>query len=139
MRAIFLTGGTGVVGNAIARALLATAGTRLALLLRGRSDQEVQERLQTLLRFWKLPLGEVSDRVDALRGDASLPRFGLDPSRFQRVAAECSRIIHCAALVRMNLSLADARASAVSAAENVLELAGASRRFGRLEKVEFLS
>ena len=139
MSAIFLTGGAGVVGSAIARTLLATAGTRLALLLRGRSDKEVQERLQTLLQVWDLPIAEVSDRVDALRGDTSLPRFGLDPNRFQRVAVECSRIIHCAALVRMNLPLADARASAVSAAENVLELACASRRFGRLEKVEFLS
>jgi thioester reductase-like protein len=139
MSAFFLTGGTGVVGSTIARALLASSTDRLTLLLRGRSDEEVQERLKTLLRFWNLPPMEVSDRVRALRGDTSLPRFGLDPNRFQRVAAECSRIIHCAALVRMNLPLADARTSAVSAAENVLELAGASRRFGRLEKIEFLS
>ena len=139
MSAFFLTGGTGVVGNTIARALLASPTDRLTLLLRGGSDEEVQERLKTLLRFWNLPSMEVSDRVRALRGDTSLPRFGLNSSRFERVAAECSRIIHCAALVRMNLPLADARASAVSAAENVLELAGASRRFGRLEKIEFLS
>jgi thioester reductase-like protein len=139
MSLIFITGGTGVVGNAIARNLLATPGTRVALLLRGRSDEEVQARLQTLLRFWKLPLTQVSDRVEALRGDTSLPRFGLDLNRFQRVAAESNRIIHCAALVRMNLPLTDARGSAVSAAENVLELADTSRRYGGLEKVEFLS
>jgi len=139
MNAVFLTGGTGVVGSAIARTLLATPGTRLTLLLRGQSDQEVQERLETLRRFWNLPVAQVTDRVEALRGDTSLPRFGLEPNRFERVAAECTRIIHCAALVRMNLPLADARASAVSAAENVLELARASRRFRLLQKVEFLS
>jgi nucleoside-diphosphate-sugar epimerase len=139
MSAIFLTGGTGVVGSMIGRNLLATPGTQLTLLLRGRSDSEVQERLQTLFRFWNLPLAQVSCRVEAVRGDTSLPRFGLDPNCFQRVAAECSRIIHCAALVRMNLPLANARESAVSAAETVLELADASKRSGRLEKVEYLS
>ena len=139
MSAIFLTGGTGVVGSTVARTLLATPGTRLTLLLRGESDEEVNERLRSLQRFWNMPLTQVTDRVEALRGDTSLPRFGLDAKRFERVAAECTRIIHCAALVRMNLPLAEARASAVKAAENVLELAHASRRAGDFEKVEFLS
>ena len=139
MSAVFLTGGTGVVGSAIARRLLEDRETRVVLLIRARTDQDAQERLQGLLRFWKLPDARVAANIEIARGDASLPRFGLERERFQRVAGECTRIIHCAALVRMNLPLADARASAVSAAENVLELARASRRAGRLEKVEFLS
>ena len=139
MSTIFLTGGTGVVGSAIARALLEKPGVRLKLLTRGRSDEEVRERLRALGRFWNLPNAQVAARVEAVRGDTSLPRFGLDPTRFAQIAAECTRIIHCAALVRMNLPLVQARASAVGAAENVLELARSSRREGLLEKVEFLS
>ena len=139
MSVVFLTGGTGVVGSAIARAILERSSARVILLLRGRSDDEVLERLQTLLAYWKLPEADLAARLEVARGDTSLPLFGLDPERFQRIAAECTRVIHCAALVRMNLPLIEARASAVNAAENVLELARASRRAGRLVKVEFLS
>jgi len=109
------------------------------LLLRGQSDQEAQERLEALQAFWQLPLTRLSGRVEALRGDTSLPQFGLDSRCFERVASDCSHVVHCAALVRMNLPLAEARASSVSGAENVIELARLSRRLGRLEKVEFLS
>jgi len=136
---IFLTGGTGVVGSAIARALLEDPGLRLKLLIRGRSDADVHERLQPLARFWNLTETQVAARVVAVRGDTSLPRFGLDSTPFAQIAAECTRIIHCAALVRMNLPLAEARASAVGAAENILELVRLSKRTGLLQKVEFLS
>jgi thioester reductase-like protein len=136
---VFLTGGTGVVGSAIARALLDEPEVHLELLLRGGSDAAVRERLQVLARYWNLPDARVADRVVAVRGDTSLPRFGLESARFQQIAAECTRIIHCAALVRMNLPLAQARASALDAADNVLQLARSSQRAGQLEKVEFLS
>ena len=119
MSVVFLTGGTGVVGSTIARTLLETSGLRLKLLTRGESDDNVRERLRSLAQFWKLSDSEVAARVEMVRGNTSLPRFGLDPTRFERIAAECARIIHCAAIVRMNLPLAEARAAAVSAAENV--------------------
>ena len=139
MTSVFLTGGTGVVGSAIARALLDVPSMRLQLLTRAHSDEEARERVRSLGGFWNLPDDHVSARVEAVRGDASLPRFGLEPDRFEQIAANTSRIVHCAALVRMNLPLAEARTSAVGAAENVLQLARASQRAGRLEKVEFLS
>lgn len=139
MNTTFLTGATGVVGSAIARALLENPDARLKLLIRGRSDEEVRERLRTLGRFWNLPDAEVAARAEAVRGDTSLPGFGLDRTQFAQTAAGCARIIHCAALVRMNLPLAEARSSAVAAAENILEFARASRRERILEKVEFLS
>jgi thioester reductase-like protein len=139
MSVYFLTGATGVVGSAIASVLLARPENRLAVLLRGDSDAEVQDRLRALGAFWKLPEADLQNRVEALRGDTSLPRFGLASERFERLAARCSRIVHCAALVRMNLPFAEARASAVGAAETVLELARATARTAGLEKVEFLS
>ena len=139
MSAVFLTGGTGVVGSTIARTLLETPGLRLKLLTRGESDDNVRERLRSLAQCWKLSDNEVAARVEMVRGNTSLPRFGLDPPRFEQIAAECARVIHCAAIVRMNLPLAEARAAAVSAAENILELARTAKRVGILEKVEFLS
>jgi thioester reductase-like protein len=139
MNKVFLTGGTGVVGSAVARALLDEPGVRIELLMRGRSDEDVLERLHLLWRYWNLADAQVTARVAAVRGDAALPRFGLDPAQFEQIAAECTRIIHCAASVRMNLPLAEARASALGAAANVLQLARLCQRTGHLEKVEILS
>ena len=84
MSTVFLTGGTGVVGSAIARTLLEQTDVRLSLLMRGQSDEDVRERLRMLGRFW--PEAEFSARAVAVRGDTSLPRFGLDP------ATECSHL-----------------------------------------------
>lgn len=134
MSAYFVTGGTGVVGSAIAERLLAE-GERVTLLIRAPSDAALAGRLDELARFWRLePTARA--RVSALRGDTTLPRFGLDEAGFGRLAAETTHIVHCAAIVKMTLPLDEARRSSVEAARNVLALARAS---GRLEKVEFLS
>ncbi len=139
MSTYFLTGGTGVVGSAIAERLLAGDPTnRVALLIRARSDAEAASRLDELVGFWGLG-PDARARVEGLRGDTTLPRFGLDEGTFARVAAECTHVVHCAAIVRMNLPLEEARRSAVEAAKNVVALARAARSRGRLEKVELLS
>jgi len=137
MSAYFVTGGTGVVGSAIAERLLAD-GDRVTLLLRARDDTELAGRLDELVRFWELG-PEARTRVDALRGDTTVPRFGLDEATFERVAAGCTHVVHCAAIVKMNLPLDEARRAAVDAARNVVALARAVKARGRLEKVEFLS
>jgi thioester reductase-like protein len=137
MNGYFVTGGTGVIGSAIAERLLAD-GERVTLLVRAQSEAELAGRLEALVRFWGLD-GAARARVGAVRGDTTLPRFGLDEAAYDRVAGECARIVHCAAIVKMTLPLAEARRSAVDAARNVLDLARAMRARGTLAKVEFLS
>jgi len=136
MNTYFVTGGTGVIGSAIAGRILAEPSTgRVTLLMRAQSDAELASRLDELLRFWALGPA-ARQRVAAVRGDTTLLRFGLDEGAFAKLAKECTRIVHCAAIVKMNLPLEEARRSAVAAAKNVIALARAA---GRLEKVEFLS
>jgi thioester reductase-like protein len=134
MSVYFLTGGTGVIGSAIAERLLAD-GDRVTLLIRAGSDAALAGRFDELARFWGLDAAARA-RAEAVRGDTTLPRFGLDESTYARIAAQCTHVVHCAAIVKMTLPLEEARGSAVEAARNVLALARASRR---LEKVEFLS
>jgi len=133
----FVTGGTGVIGSAIAERLLAE-GERVTLLVRARDDAGLAGRVDELAAFWGLDAAARA-RVGALRGDTTLPRFGLEPAAYDRVAGECGRIVHCAAIVKMTLPLAEARRAAVDAARNVLDLAHAMRARGTLAKVEFLS
>ena len=134
----FLTGGTGVVGGAIAQQLLEDPSCRLTLLIRAKSDGELAARRKELLITWEVPTG-VAERVGAVRGDTTQPRFGLSPQEFERLAAECTHVVHCAAIVKMNLPIEEARRSAVSAAKNVVALASLAHERGRLRKVEFMS
>ena len=139
MSEYFLTGATGVVGSAITRELLSLPDNRVTLLIRAGSDGELDSRLQTLFRFWEFDPVLVGNRVTVLRGDITLPQFGLQPDVFDSLAQRCSHIVHCAALVRMNLPLEEARKSALGAAANVVDLAQRSQRNGSLKKVEVLS
>jgi thioester reductase-like protein len=109
------------------------------MLVRGASEPEAQARVGALAAFWRLSEATVMRRVTVLRGDTTAPGFGLAADDYAHLAQSCTHIVHCAALVRMNLPLAQARASAVAAAQNVLDLARAAQRAGGLRKVEFVS
>lgn len=139
MNSYFITGATGVVGNEIAARLLASTDGRLVLLIRAPDDAAATARLDELAAYWGLEAAAVRARVDVLRGDAALPRFGLPPERHRELASSVTHIIHCAALVRMNLPLEVAVAASVRSAANVVELARAARASGQLRKIEFLS
>lgn len=139
MTAYFITGATGVVGNEIAARLLASTRYRLLLLIRAADDRQAAARLADLGGYWEVSPETLRERVEVIRGDTGLPRFGLTEPSFRKIAETATHIVHCAAMVRMNLPLDEARQSAVRGAENVVELAHACRRSGQLQKVEFLS
>lgn len=129
-----------MVGSAIVPLLLADPGTDVWLLIRADSDSALAGRIEKLLRFWGC---EDNDdqirRIHGLRGDAGLPRFGLDDAAYDDLAGRCTHIIHCAGTVRMNLALDQARRSAVGSAEQILDLARRIAQAGRLAKVDFVS
>ena len=140
MSTYFLTGATGAVGSAVVSVLLDEPDTEVRLLLRADSEAGLASRLQALVRFCGWP--DASDklaRLKAYRGDAALPRFGLQDAQYAELVGECSHVLHCAGTVRMNLPLEDARRSAVGSAHQVLGLARDLAAVGRLRKVEFVS
>jgi nucleoside-diphosphate-sugar epimerase len=93
-----------------------------------------------MLTFWEIPDGsETANRITALRGDVTLPRFGLDDDTYRRVASGTTHIVHSAAIVKMNLPLEEARHSAVSSVKAILELAEQCRSNGNLQKVDIVS
>jgi thioester reductase-like protein len=139
VRTYFITGATGVVGSAVLAALLKHSDTRFRLLIRAPSDEALDARLTALLGGLHHERHAGDGRVNGLRGDATLPRFGLDEATYQRLAAECTHVIHAAASVRMNLPLEAARTAAVTAAEQVLAFCDAGTRAGAFAKAEFVS
>lgn len=136
MNTYLVTGATGVVGSAITEALAARPDARMKLLIRADSPAKLQERVDGLIKFWGVDAAAVAPRVEGLIGDTSEPNLGLDDETYARVAAECTHVIHSAGAVRMNLSIEDARHSAVDGAKNIVAFARAARS---LQKVEFIS
>ncbi len=141
MKTYFVTGATGVVGSALVPLLLEDPDTSTWLLLRADSEAHLRERLEGLLSFWDFDPADTAlrARIHAVRGDASLPRFGLPADDFEALSGRCTHIVHCAGQVRMNLPMEDARRAAVDSARNIVQLAQSCQERGNLKKVEFVS
>lgn len=140
MLSYFITGATGVVGSAIVSELLRQDGSQLFLLIRAKDSMDLARRCEEMLRFWELaPDSKAAKRIFPLRGDITLSRFGLTPEEYQHLSRTATHIIHSAAIVKMTLPLEEARRSAVTSVQSILELAKACRDYGVLQKVDIVS
>jgi long-chain acyl-CoA synthetase len=64
-------------------------------------------------------------RVKAYPGDVSLPNLGLEPSAWQSLTAQTTRVIHSAATVRFDHTLEEARQINVEGTRRILDFAAA--------------
>jgi thioester reductase-like protein len=139
----FVTGATGAVGSALIPLLLEDKNNIIWIVIRGESDHQVKMRLDELISFWEMSQVQAEDarlRVIPLKGDTDLPMFDLPEAVYTKVVRECTHIIHCAGVVRMNLPIEEARKHAVMATENIVNLALACKAAGNpIKKIEFVS
>ena len=134
---VFITGASGFVG----KVWLAMALTRLPdigkiyVLLRGKG-RGVRERFERIVSETMCfrPLHEqhgaafsefVSERLEVVGGDVSLPGLGIDPAVARRLHRDVDLVINCAGLVDFNPDVRDAVASNVDGALRVAEFARA--------------
>lgn len=136
----FLTGATGTIGSALVPRLLQGQDAEVTLLIRAHDDGDLQARFDKMLVYWKLQPGSASAaRLRPLRGDITLPGFGLTAEAHARLAQETTHIIHCAASVKLNMPLAQAQATAVTPTRTVLALGRHGMKHGRLRKIDLVS
>lgn len=140
-KVVFLTGATGHVGRNLIPFLLASEDTSLLLLIRGKSDAEVEDRLNELLLSLASTINLSRDRrrVRAVRGDITRERLGLSESLYMALAQSVTHIIHSAATVRFRHPLAEAREINVEGTKKVMALARLAWERGRLKRVAHIS
>lgn len=139
---VLLTGVTGFLGREVLWHLLrrATPATRIYCLMRPESGASMAERLQAVLVPEGEPLpADARDRCEAVAGDIVDGNLITDPAQRQRLLGEVDRIIHCAATVRFDHPLEEARRINVDGTRHVLRFAGDVHTRGRLRRVDYFS
>lgn len=127
---ILVTGATGFLGTQLVRELLDRhPQIRLALLIRDTQGKSGQQRADSIVP------PEARLRVQVFSGDVGKPNCGLDASAYGFLSAETTRIIHCAATVRFDHSLDEARAINVEGTRRILDFAAGARKLRSLAYV----
>jgi thioester reductase-like protein len=141
MTCMLITGATGAVGSSLVPLCLQDDTTQVKLLLRSDSPNELAERVQGLVSFWRFHENDRHRlaRIEALAGDVRLPRWGLGQADYERLAGQATHIIHAAGNVRLNQPLDEARRTAVDSVYHAVEFMHECQRRGPFRKLEVVS
>lgn len=137
MEAIFLTGATGNIGSRITADLL-KKNKKLYLLIRGKNQEDSENRLKKIMDFWEVPKNKQKNAI-SLNGDITKNNLGLSPKEFKKISKEITHIIHCAANIKLILPLKEARNLHFNGTKNIIELAKTCKflkRFNYLSTME---
>ena len=121
---MFLTGATGFVGREILSRFLERDDRHVYALVRAGNDDEAAGRLPA------------HERLTAVAGDIEQRGLGLSDSTRERLSSEVGTVLHCAASVSFDLSLADSRSVNVEGTRRMLDFA---RSCPQLERFSYVS
>ncbi|MBU1707369.1 SDR family oxidoreductase [bacterium] len=134
---ILLTGATGYIGQHLLGTWLEKTDQRINLIVRSRHGISPVSRIEQSLReaCGSEAYARWSKRLQVFEGDVSQERLGLDTQSYKLLTGKVSKIIHCAAAARFDLSLEDARLTNVGGVKNMLTFAGECKEFQKLDYI----
>ncbi|HTG00280.1 MAG TPA: SDR family oxidoreductase [Nitrospirota bacterium] len=141
MQCTFITGGTGLLGVNIVKELLQHTSGKIVLLMRKVTVEKRTGLFRDLLAFnGDQPLDLLSlQRIEFVEGDVTLPRFGLKPTRWDRLVKEVDMVYHSAAVITLSGAEHETYSVNVQGTKNVLDFALACRERGVLDRVVHVS
>jgi nucleoside-diphosphate-sugar epimerase len=117
MNKVFITGGTGFLGNQLIQDLV-MQGRSLVLLCRNVQSRKVQERIQ----YWRK--SSYSHLIEWVEGDLLKPALGVSDEAVSRLKGQVKTFYHLAALVKFDFSLEEELiATNLDGTQHVLEFA----------------
>ncbi len=132
---VFLTGATGFVGMEVLARYLERGFRPVTCLVRADSDEAARERLNSILDGLIANGAErFAHRIEAIAGELTTPHLGLGKAARERLAAETTTIIHCAASVSFDLPLEEARDVNVGGTRRMLDFASLAAQNGGLDR-----
>lgn len=123
----FLTGATGFLGVYLLHELLQRTRADIYCLVRATSPTEGLARIKKKLMRYQLWNEKDSDRIIPITGSLSLPRLGIAPRVFDRLAEKLDAIYHCGSWVNIIYPYSVLEAANVTGTQEVLRLASQSR------------
>jgi len=139
---ILVTGATGFLGwQVFLRLYRQYPATRFRLPVRAKHGQGPDQRVTRLVAHSFPPeeRKKVLEHIEVVAADLTQKNLGLPAEKYERCAREETRIIHAAAEVRFDRSLAESARINVEGARNLLEYAALGRRAGSLKSFTHVS
>jgi long-chain acyl-CoA synthetase len=138
---VFLTGGSGFVGQNLIPRIMKDPEAELVLLLRAANESDAMLRLRALLASLADLLADVDcrGRISCVRGDVTAEGLGMEPSVAEALAARVTHVIHCAASVDFCNTIERAREINVEGTRRVMAFAMRAHAIGALRRVVHMS
>ncbi len=139
-----LTGATGALGQELLYQLLENRPTdHFVLLSRGSSKKQpdgAARRINKILQKHLSPseVEKAWQRLSVLDGDINEPQLGLSDELYRQTAERLDQVLHCAAAVRFDQPLAEARETNLEGTRKMLELARLARHYGRNTRFDYI-
>ncbi|HHV28103.1 MAG TPA: amino acid adenylation domain-containing protein [Clostridium sp.] len=124
MENILLTGSTGFIGRFLLHELLCSTDAKIYCLLKGNSEEEAFDRQKQILVSNGLWKEEYANRIIALPGDLSRPRFGLNEEKYMELARTIDVIYHNGANANYLGHYSRLKDTNVNGTKEVVRLAG---------------
>ncbi|MBM3248544.1 MAG: NAD-dependent epimerase/dehydratase family protein [Candidatus Omnitrophica bacterium] len=138
-KAVFLTGGTGLVGSYLLKLLL-SSNRKVYVLARDKDRDCAKYRVIKLLQFWNNAIAKNKIRnLFVLKGDITKENLGLDKNTISLLSNEVEEVFHSAAATQFNKGLLDLRNINVLGTRRLLNLGLKWVTTGSLRRINYLS